>query len=771
MVAALRSIDHLPLEHRDKAWLDWFEELSLSASVDDQPIPRGTMHLRAANATTRLADVSGTPQRIVPMRRDHGVLFALIVAGRGRLVAPHQAFDLADGDMMVLGTADEWSMTFRSDFRAFILQAAAGPLEARLGRSGIRLPKVLGSTVVAAVAKSGLRTLGSNLETSGAADLTAAEVALTELVASALLGEVREPAGSLTGVQTAHFRRVAATIDARLSDPDLALALIARLEGLSVRYAQKLFEGRGESFSEYVRQQRLEHCRIDLADPNHAHESVAAIGQRWGFRDQSHFSRTFGATFGMSPRQVRRARSQTEQAYPLRGKPDGRKSAAARPAPMLQGAMDRPPTARARERTDHWHLPATAETVHWGFFSRSLPPVLRVDSGDSVTVETLTQHAGDDWQRMVAGDSGAESVFDWSPEHKRVDRRGAGPANASIFGRGAGEGFGVHIMTGPIYVRGAEPGDVLEIEFVEIRPRPSAAFPGKAFASNVSAWWGYQYHDLLDRDAKRETVTIFEIDMRCPAAARPLYSYEWQPQTDPFGVVHATIDYPGIPVDHSKVSHRDLSGSDVRIPARLHFGCIAVAPREADLVDSIPPGYFGGNIDNWRIGAGAKLYLPVAVQGALLSLGDGHFAQSDGEINGTGLECSLTGDIIIKLHKAGEGCPAFLRGLNSPLIETEHSWVIQSFSHPNYLRDLGSNAQSDVYKTSTIELALRNAFRQTRRFIMQTYDLTEDEVLSIMSLAADFGITQVADGNFGVHATITKAVFGERQHSQRTARP
>ncbi|TIL81616.1 MAG: hypothetical protein E5Y81_01865, partial [Mesorhizobium sp.] len=155
MVAALRSIDHLPLEHRDKAWLDWFEELSLSASVDDQPIPRGTMHLRAANATTRLADVSGTPQRIVPMRRDHGILFALIVAGRGRLVAPHQAFDLADGDMMVLGTADDWSLTFRSDFRAFILQAAAGPLEARLGRSGIRLPKVLGSTVVAVVAKSG----------------------------------------------------------------------------------------------------------------------------------------------------------------------------------------------------------------------------------------------------------------------------------------------------------------------------------------------------------------------------------------------------------------------------------------------------------------------------------------------------------------------------------------------------------------------------------------------------------------------------------------
>jgi acetamidase/formamidase/AraC-like DNA-binding protein len=759
MFATPRSIDHLPLAHRHKAWLDWLEELSLSASVDDQPIPRGTMSLRAASATTRLADLSGTPQRIVPMRQSHGILFALIVAGRGRLVAPQQAFDLADGDMMVLGTADDWSLTFRSDFRAFLLQAGVGPLEARLGRNGIRLPKVLGSTVVAAVAKSGLRTLGSSLETSGAADLTAAGVALTELVASALLGEIREPAGSLTGVQAAHFRRVAAAIDSRLPDPDLALAVIARLEGLSVRYAQKLFEARGESFSDYVRQKRLEHCRTDLADPNHARESVAAIGQRWGFRDQSHFSRAFGATFGMSPRQVRLSREHTEEAYPLRGKPGDRKWVPPRAAATLQAPIDRPPALRAQGRTDYWHLPATAETVHWGFFSRSLPPVLRVDPGDTVTVETLTQHAGDDWQRMVAGDSGVESVFDWSPEHKRVDRRGAGPTNASIFGRGAGEGFGVHIMTGPIYVRGAEPGDVLEVEFIDIRPRPSAAFPDKAFASNVSAWWGFQYHDLLDREAKRETVTIYEIDMLCPAAARPLYSYEWQPQTDPFGVVHTTIDYPGVPVDHSKVSHCDLSGSGVRIPARMHFGCIAVAPREADLVDSIPPGYFGGNIDNWRIGVGAKLYLPVAVEGALLSLGDGHFAQADGEINGTGLECSLTGDIIIKLHKAGGACPAFLGGLNSPLIETPHSWVIQSFSHPNYLKDLGSNAQSDVYKKSTIDLALRNAFRQTRRFIMQTYDLTEDEVLSIISLAADFGITQVADGNFGVHATISKDVF------------
>jgi acetamidase/formamidase len=101
-------------------------------------------------------------------------------------------------------------------------------------------------------------------------------------------------------------------------------------------------------------------------------------------------------------------------------------------------------------QTNHYVVPASAETVHWGYFSRSLTPILTVNSGDFVTIETLTHHAYDDHARMIAGDPGAESVFCWTKERKNVDRRGAGPMNASIHGRGAGEGFGVHICTGPI---------------------------------------------------------------------------------------------------------------------------------------------------------------------------------------------------------------------------------------------------------------------------------------------------------------------------------
>src|SRR5689334_8321523 len=104
----------------------------------------------------------------------------------------------------------------------------------------------------------------------------------------------------------------------------------------------------------------------------------------------------------------------------------------------------------ATAHPEHYVLPANAETVNWGYFSRSVAPVMSVASGDLVTIETLTHHAYDDYARMIVGDPGAESVFHWTEREKNVDRRGAGPLDASIHGRGTGEGFGVHICTGPI---------------------------------------------------------------------------------------------------------------------------------------------------------------------------------------------------------------------------------------------------------------------------------------------------------------------------------
>jgi acetamidase/formamidase len=415
-------------------------------------------------------------------------------------------------------------------------------------------------------------------------------------------------------------------------------------------------------------------------------------------------------------------------------------------------------------RANHYIVPATAETVHWGYFSRSLKPVLSIESGDFVTIETLTHHAYDDHARMIAGDPGAESVFLWTKGGKNVDRRGAGPIDASIHGRGAGEGFGVHICTGPILVRDAEPGDVLAVRIMDVKPRGcrNPAFAGRAFGSNAAAWWGFQYNDLLTEPKPREVITIYELDATGGRNwARAVYNYRWIPQTDPFGVVHPIIDYPGVPVNHALVeeNHGILKG--VRIPVRPHFGVIAVAPSEAEFVDSIPPGYFGGNIDDWRIGKGAVMYFPVAVPGALFSVGDPHASQGDSELCGTAIECSLTGTFQLILHKRGRLAGTALADLHYPLLETQDEWVVHGFSFANYLADLGERAQSEIFTKSSLDGAMRDAFRKMRHFLMTAKGLSEDEAISLMSVGVDFGVTQVVDGNWGIHGILKKAIFAD----------
>ncbi len=384
---------------------------------------------------------------------------------------------------------------------------------------------------------------------------------------------------------------------------------------------------------------------------------------------------------------------------------------------------------------NHYYLAATDKTVHWGYFSKKLKPVVTIDSGDFVTIEAITHHSYDDYERLIKGDPGVESIFYWDKKKKNVNRRGAGPMDASIKGRGAGEGFGVHVCTGPVFVKGAELGDILEVRIVDVSHRPCAnpAYKGKTFGINAAAWWGFHYNDLIEEPKKREVITVYEVDTANDRSwAKAVYNYKWEPQTDPFGVVHSIIDYPGVPVDHSLVKENHGILKDVRIPVRPHFGVVGLAPKEADMVDSIPPGPFGGNIDNWRIGKGATMYYPVQVSGALFSVGDPHASQGDSELCGT------------------------------PLLETKDDWLIHGYSYANYLEELGANAQSEIYSKSSVDLALRDAFRKVRHFLMTTQGLTEDEAISLITVGVDFGITQVVDGNWGVHAIVKKALFAGR---------
>jgi acetamidase/formamidase len=212
-------------------------------------------------------------------------------------------------------------------------------------------------------------------------------------------------------------------------------------------------------------------------------------------------------------------------------------------------------------------------------------------------------------------------------------------------------------------------------------------------------------------------------------------------------------------VDHGSVKRRDNILANIKVPARLHFGTMGLAPAESDFVSSIPPGYTGGNIDDWRIGKGARMYYPVAVPGAYFSVGDPHAAQGDSELGGTAIETSLTGDFEFILHKQRDLGGTPLEGLTHPMLETDQQWSVYGFTFPNYLAELGPNAQTEVANHASLDKAMRDAFRKLRRFLMTVHRLSEDEAIALMSVAADFGVTQVVDANWGVHGSIRKSVF------------
>ena len=325
--------------------------------------------------------------------------------------------------------------------------------------------------------------------------------------------------------------------------------------------------------------------------------------------------------------------------------------------------------------------------------------------------------------------------------------------DASVYGRGAGEGFGVHIMTGPIAIAGASPGDVLEVRILDVLPRPSRneAYAGRCFGSNAATFWGYHYDDLLTEPRPREVVTLYEFDLgKERPCACAVYTYRWTPQTDPFGTMHPTIDYPGVPVDPSSVEKRYdvLKGRDDPGAAAFRRHRRGTARSRTYRFRAAPPI----SVATSTIGGPAKAprcFLPVSVPGALLSIGDPHASQGDAEVCGTAIECSLTGIIQVILHKKGEFDDKPFADLSAPIIETPTEWVLLGFSHPNYLSELGDKAQSKVYETASLDLAMKDAFRKMRRFLMTARRLSEDEALSLMSVAVDFGISQVVDGNWG----------------------
>jgi len=227
------------------------------------------------------------------------------------------------------------------------------------------------------------------------------------------------------------------------------------------------------------------------------------------------------------------------------------------------------------------HLPSSPATVHWGFFDGKLKAVLEIESGDAVTIDCVNGNP----EHLPLADQGFEIL----PEHLEIHAR-------------VPKGSGNHILTGPIFVRGAEPGDVLEVAIHDIRLR-----------QNWGWNWFRAYMGTLPEDFPYSRLLHIRIDKETKVATMP-----W----------------------------------GLKMPLRPFFGQLGVAPRpEYGRQNSKEPREWGGNIDCKDLIAGSVVYLPVQTAGALFSTGDGHAIQGDGEVDGTAMETALGGDFRFVVRK------------------------------------------------------------------------------------------------------------------------
>jgi len=233
-----------------------------------------------------------------------------------------------------------------------------------------------------------------------------------------------------------------------------------------------------------------------------------------------------------------------------------------------------------------YKLAATPQTVAWGYYDAKAVPVLRIKSGDTVITDTLLTNSPTRLEGAgVPPDKVEQSLRDIYRE-VTGDRKGPGG----------------HILTGPIFVEGAEPGDVLEVRVVSIKLALPYAYNG--FGPN---------RGFLPEDFPYAKIKI-------------------------------------IPLDAQRMVAHFSDG--IEIPLYPFFGSMGVAPPESmGRVNSAPPGVHGGNLDNKELVVGSTLYLPVHAPGALFEVGDGHAGQGNGEVDITAMETSLVGTLQFFVRK------------------------------------------------------------------------------------------------------------------------
>ena len=310
-------------------------------------------------------------------------------------------------------------------------------------------------------------------------------------------------------------------------------------------------------------------------------------------------------------------------------------------------------------------LKATPKTVAWGYYDAKAEPVLHIKSGDTVIFETLITNSPTGLEKAgVPADQVQQSLRD-------------------IYKEVTSHGPGGHILNGPVYIDGAEPGDTLEVRIQKIDLAIPYAYNGFRFGAGFL--------------------------------------------TEDFTYAKTKI----IPLDRERMLAHFAPGID--IPLHPFFGSMGVAPPESyGKISSAPPGIHAGNMDNKELIAGTTLYLPVHAPGGLFEIGDGHAGQGNGEVDITAMETSLIGTLQFIVRKDLK--------VKYPRAETPTHYISMGFDD-----DLSE--------------ATRIAVREMIDFLVNDKHLNRDDAYMLTSVAGDVDITELVDGNKGVHVMILKTIF------------
>jgi acetamidase/formamidase len=356
----------------------------------------------------------------------------------------------------------------------------------------------------------------------------------------------------------------------------------------------------------------------------------------------------------------------------------------------------------AQNRAVDHAVPSRPETVVWGWIPIDRPPVVTVQPGQTVRIDTLSHHGATQAEPPEA----LLAPYGVRPGEILQDVRDFWASRAGRPREGRG---GAHILTGPVAIAGAEPGDVLEVQILALTPRVPWGVNTTGPASGVL---GPDYPGTRPGD---RTLDI------------------------PPGTRHV--------IRTGRANGRDVAflADDIQAPLAPFMGIMAVAPRSpvvgepgvtlAGVQSSTPPGTYGGNMDLRDLTAGSTLYLPVFHTGALFYVGDPHGLQGNGEVSGNALEQSLTGVFRFQVHKG--------KPIASPRAETATHYVLMGI---------------DV----DLDRAMRKATLEAVTFLVEEKGMTPAKAFSLASLAVDFQVAEAVDLAQLVAAKIPKDVFLKR---------